>query len=75
MKQNKEKFATQVDEKILSTIKEIANDEGRQIQAIVNEALCDLIDKRKNLKARSHVMEAYMKSHKSYKSLYTELAK
>lgn len=71
----KEKFTTQVDKKILSTIKEIANDEGRQIQAIINEALCDLIEKRKSSNARPHVMNAYMNSHDKYKNLYEKLAK
>ena len=73
MANTKEKFATQVDKDILATIKDIANDEGRQIQALVNEALADLIEKRNNQNARPHVMKAYQQSHGAYKSLYEKL--
>ena len=69
------KFATQVDSELLSTVRSLARKEGRQIQAIVDEALKDLIAKRKNLNARTHVMSAYMKSHESYASVYEKLAK
>lgn len=69
------KFATQVDQKLLGSVKELAKQEGRQIQALVNEAFADLLDKRKNMNARSHVMSAYMKSHESYAPVYEKLAK
>jgi hypothetical protein len=69
------KFATQVDPELLSAVRTLARREGRQIQAIVDEALKDLIDKRSNLNARAHVMSAYMKSHESYASVYEKLVR
>ena len=75
MQHTKEKFATQVDREILSAIKQLAQGEGRQIQALIGEALSDLIEKRKNAQARPHVMDAYMGSHGKYKGLYEKLAK
>ncbi|PCJ23195.1 MAG: hypothetical protein COA96_12430 [SAR86 cluster bacterium] len=69
------KFATQVDAEILGAVRTLAKKEGRQIQALVDEALADLIDKRKGVNARSHVMSAYMKSHKTYGQVYEKLAK
>ncbi len=69
------KFATQVDAEVLGTLRTLAKKEGRQIQALVDEALVDLIDKRKGVNARPHVMSAYMKSHKTYASVYEKLAK
>ncbi|MBX7186784.1 MAG: hypothetical protein K1Y01_16705 [Vicinamibacteria bacterium] len=74
MPQAREKFATQVNSEILSTLRSIAQAEGRQIQALVDEALADLIEKRKNGRPRAHVMAAYLKSHGPYAELYTKLA-
>lgn len=72
--QTREKFATQVDAEILSTVRGIAQSEGRQIQALVDEALADLIEKRKQTRPRSHVMAAYQASHEKFAPLYKKLA-
>ena len=55
MSQSREKFATQVNSKILRDVRALADEEGRQLQALVDEALADLIEKHKNAKPRSHV--------------------
>lgn len=68
------KFATQVDPDLLTDVKSLAREEGRQIQALVNEALDDLVRKRRNLAARPHVMETYLQSHESYAAVYRKLA-
>jgi hypothetical protein len=70
----REKFATQVDAEILAAIRALASSEGRQIQALVDEALADLIEKRKNGRPRAHVMDAYNSSHERYGPLYQKLA-
>ena len=75
MSQVREKFATQVNSEILSTVRTIAKNEGRQLQALVDEALADLIEKRKNTRPRAHVMAAYLASHEKYGELYKKLAK
>jgi hypothetical protein len=74
VKQNREKFATQVDSEILATVRNIAAKEGRHIQVLVEEALADLIEKRKHGRPRSHVMAAYLASHDKYRDLYKKLA-
>ena len=74
MSQVREKFATQVNSEILSTVRAIAKNEGRQLQALVDEALADLIEKRKNTRPRAHVMAAYLASHEKYGELYKKLA-
>jgi hypothetical protein len=71
----KEKFATQVSPEILAEVRAIAHSEGRQLQALVEEALSDLIEKRKNTRPRAHVMNAYHASHDKYAELYQKLAK
>ncbi len=71
----REKFATQVNSDILSSLRTLAQSEGRQIQALVDEAFADLIEKRKNTKPRPRVMAAYLASHEEYSELYKKLAK
>jgi hypothetical protein len=75
MSETREKFATQVDSEILNAVRQLAREEGRQIQALVNEALSDLIEKHHQSRARSHVMAAYKTSHGRYSKLYEKLAK
>ena len=40
----REKFATQVNSKILSAVRSLAEKEGRQLLVLVEEALADLIE-------------------------------
>lgn len=70
----REKFATQVNSEILSTVRAIAQSEGRQLQALVDEALVDLIEKRRQERPRAHVMTAYQASHEKFGALYKKLA-
>jgi hypothetical protein len=74
MPQTREKFATQVNAEILSAVRALAGKEGRQIQALVDEAFADLIEKRKKETPRAHVMGAYLASHEKYGPLYKKLA-
>ena len=74
MSQTREKFATQVKSDILAAVRTLANKEGRQLQALVDEALADLIEKRKKATPRAHVMGAYLASHEKYGPLYKKLA-
>ncbi len=70
----REKFATQVNSEILTAVRTLANQEGRQIQALVDEAFADLIEKRKKTKPSAHVMGEYLASHERYGPLYKKLA-
>jgi hypothetical protein len=72
--QAREKFATQVTSEILRSVRSIAQTEGRQLQALVDEALADLIEKRKQGRPRAHVMAAYQGSHEKFAPLYKKLA-
>ena len=74
MSQSREKFATQVNSEILSAVRTLAEKEGRQLQALMDEALADLIEKHKNAKPRPHVMGAYLASHERFGPLYKKLA-
>jgi predicted transcriptional regulator len=72
--QRREKFATQVNSEILSHVRELAQSEGRQLQVLIEEALSDLLEKRKQTRPRAHVMEAYLASHEKFGTLYKKLA-
>jgi len=74
MSATREKFATQVNTEILSAVRSLADKEGRQLQVLVEEALTDLIEKRKKATPRAHVMGAYLASHEKYAPLYKKLA-
>ena len=70
----REKFATQINSEILAAVRQLAEKEGRQIQALMDEALADLLEKRKRANPRAHVMAAYLASHSSYAPVYKKLA-
>ncbi len=74
MPQTREKFATQVNSDILTAVRSLSVAEGRQLQALVEEALADLIEKRKKSNPRAHVMGAYLGSHEKFGPLYKKLA-
>ncbi len=73
-KRAREKFATRVNPETLAEIREIARSEGRQLQALVDEALSDLLEKRRRATPRPHVMAAYAGSHGKFGPLYKKLA-
>ncbi len=74
MAQTREKFATQVDGALLADLRGLAKQEGRQIQALVEEAITALIEQRRQGTVRPHVLGAYQKSHARYAPLYKKLA-
>ena len=74
MPQTRRKFATRVNSEILAEVRTLASKEGRQLQARLDEALADLLEKRKRGTPRAHVMGAYLASHEKYAPLYKKLA-
>ena len=74
MPQVREKFATQVNASVLAEVRSLARSEGRQLQALVDEALIDLLEKRKQSRPRAHIMAAYRTSYEPFDTLYKKLA-
>ena len=72
----REKFATQVDAELLESVRQLAKSEGRQIQAVVEDALRQHLETRQSPlpRGREHVMKAYLKSTERYSGLYKKLA-
>ena len=71
----REKFATQINVETLAEVRRIAEAEGRQLQSLMDEALSDLLEKRRQSRPRAHVMTAYQRSHDPYGELYKKLAR
>ena len=74
MPQIREKFATQIEITLLADLRMLAEAEGCQIQTLVEEAVRTLLEERRQGKARTHVLDAYQKSHARFGSLYKKLA-
>jgi predicted transcriptional regulator len=71
----REKFSSQADPKLLAKVREIANNEGRLFQSVLEEALQDFLEKRKNTSPRKNVMNALKASMDEFDELYKNLAK
>ena len=71
----REKFSSQASPEVLATLRRIAEAEGRQFQAVLDEALRDFIEGRKKGQPRRHVLEAFARSINEFDQLYRELAK
>lgn len=61
----REKFATQVNAERLMELRSLAQAEGRQLQALVDETLVDLVEKHKHGRTRLHVLATYQASHEN----------
>ena len=71
----REKFSSQAAPEVLAALRRIAESQGRQFQAVLDEALRDYIDRHQKERPRRHVMAAFAESVKEFDELYRELAK
>jgi len=56
-------------------MQELANREGRQLQAVIGEAMREYLARRKQQAPRRNVLEAFQQSLKERDELYRSLAK
>jgi hypothetical protein len=71
----REKFSSQAAPDVLAALRQIAESQGRQFQAVLDEALRDYIDRQQKERPRRHVMASFASSLDEFDSLYRELAK
>ena len=70
----KQKFSSQLDADLLAEVRAISEEEGRQFQAVLDEALTEWVERKRGLRPRSEVL-AYLKdSMARNRSLYHRLA-
>jgi hypothetical protein len=74
MSTTREKFATQVDSVLLDSVRKLAKSEGRQIQAVVEDALREHLAAKNRAPSSEYVMAAYLKSAGRFSGLYKKLA-
>lgn len=73
--QTRVKFSSRVAPEVLAALRNIAESEGRQFQAVLDEALRDYVEQKAKGRPRRHVMEAFADSLSEFDDLYRELAK
>jgi hypothetical protein len=71
----REKFSSQAAPEVLAALRQIAASQGRQFQAVLDEALREYIDRQQTERPRRHVMASFASSLDEFDSLYRELAK
>ncbi|MBW7923238.1 MAG: hypothetical protein H3C59_00695 [Burkholderiaceae bacterium] len=69
------KFSSQAAPEVLAALREIAERQGRQFQAVLADALRDYIDRQQKERPRRHVMHSFASSLEEFEDLYRELAK
>ena len=70
----KVKFATQADPQVLSALRGMAQAEGRQLQALIDEAQREHVEGKQGNAPRRHVMSARDDSLLQYDELYRKLS-
>jgi hypothetical protein len=71
----RKKFASQCDPKVLQAMKKVADDEGRQFQAVLEDAMIEYLEHHKQKRVRSTVMAHFNESVQKNRELGQLLAK
>lgn len=74
MASTREKFSSQADPDLLAALRGVARDEGRQFQAVLEDAIRSFLEKRANGKVRPEVMAHFRASVERNRRLYELLA-
>lgn len=70
----KQKFSSQADAELLADVRAIAHEEGRQFQAVLDEALSEWVDRKRGLRPRPEVLAHLKASMAPNRELYRRLA-
>lgn len=71
----RQKFASQADAELLEQMRELAKSEGRQFQAVVEDAFRDYLARKSGERPRAEVMSHFRNSVRRNAELYKRLAK
>jgi hypothetical protein len=69
------KYSSQADPDVLKAMQAIADREGRQLQAVIGDAMREYLARKQQQAPRRNVLEAFQKSLKERDELYRKLAK
>jgi hypothetical protein len=70
-----QQFSSQARPELLEEVRRIASEEGRQFQAVLDEALSDWVERKKGAAPRPEVIAHLKASIARHRGLYEELAK
>jgi predicted transcriptional regulator len=72
---SREKFSSQASPDVLAALRKLAASEGRQFQAVLEDALRDYLERQQRDRPRQHVMSAFASSLDEFDAIYKDLAK
>ena len=74
MERMKTKFSSQADSDLLAAVRAIANEEGRQFQAVLQEALTDWVERKRGSVPRPQVVANLKATISRNREIYQHLA-
>ena len=72
---SEDKFSYKVSPEVLAALHELAASQGRQLQAVVEDALSEYLERQQRDRPRQHVLSAFASSMNEFDALYKDLAK
>jgi hypothetical protein len=69
------KYSSQAEPEVLKAMQAVADREGRQLQAVIAEAMREYLARRQQQAPRRNVLEAFQESLKERDELYRKLAR
>lgn len=75
MSLHREKFSTQMDSKLLSDLRRVAKQEGRQLQSLIEEAVERLLSEKDKLRPNPSVVNKAQAAMDKYSDALEYLAK
>lgn len=74
METNRRKFASQADPDLLDAVRDVAAEEGRQFQVVLEEAMREWLERKRGDRPRPEVMAHLAASIAAHRDLYRRLA-
>lgn len=68
-----QKFATQVDSKVLEQLRHLAATQGRQLQALIGEALTEYLQNQNNKTIRPAILQHFQQHQAQFGEVYQSL--
>ena len=70
-----DKFSFKISPEVLAALHQLAASQGRQPQALVDDALREYLERQQSIKPRQHVISEFASSLNEFDDLYKKLAK
>ncbi|HWB71669.1 MAG TPA: hypothetical protein VG452_05585 [Egibacteraceae bacterium] len=70
----RQKFASQAAPEVLEALRSIAAEEGRQLQAVIEQALREYVERKRGERPREEVLAHLQASVERHRHLYRRLA-